>query len=121
MSSPGTTRAPTVWIVNKAGHPTAKAEKFGRVVPLTTGAVNPFRPDRLMYLIGSRLQLAHQDDYVLISGLPILNALVTTMWLQKFPFIKFLQWSTQDRDYKEVYVTHEAVYSNTFHPAGPAE
>lgn len=121
MSHPNTTKAPVVWVVNKAGHPVTKAERFGRLVPLTTGAVNPFRPDRLMFLIGPRLAMADQEDYVMISGLPILNALVMTMWLTKFPFIKILQWSTQDRDYKEILIMRESVISNTLNATPPAE
>jgi hypothetical protein len=68
-------------------------------MPLTTGNINPFRVDRQIYLVGQQLQHAEAGDYLLISGLPILNAVALSLWLERFGKANILQWSTNNEDY----------------------
>lgn len=93
---------PTVWIVNKGGHNYGTAEKFGHLVPLTSESVNPFAIDRLLVNIGRRLTVAKEGDYILISGLPLLNALVVCKMLSKFEKVNILQWSVKKGKYVEL-------------------
>lgn len=120
-SSGNPTRAAIVWLVNEGGHNYASLEKFGRVMPLTRGSVNPFNLDRQMVMLGPRLQTATEDDYVAISGLPILNALVMTMWLAKFPKINLLQWSMKKEEYVFIALTRAAVEKNANETGKPAD
>ena len=96
-------RVPVVWVVNYGGHNYAEAaERFGRLIPLTTGSVNPFNPDRLAVNISEKIKVADVMDYVLISGAPILNGIVMMLWLLKFRNINILQWSNRDKEYKHL-------------------
>jgi hypothetical protein len=111
---------PVVWVVNNAGHDMSAAERFGRLMPLTTGSVNPFNVDRLMANIAPRLQHAQEEDYVLISGLPLLNAVVLLLWLAKFPHVKLLQYSVKRRGYTYIHLTRAAVEKNATGDGRPA-
>lgn len=104
MSTPITTeRRPTVWVVNDGGHDYSKAESWGTLVRLTEGGLNPFKLDRLSQQIAEKLSIATADDYLLISGLQIINGLCMVMWLMKFDHLNLLQWANRGAgDYKLV-------------------
>jgi hypothetical protein len=95
-----TERQPIVWIVNEGGHNYEDAVQYGRLFPVTEGSVNPFNVDRMMVNFLHRLRHADAEDYVLISGLPILNAIFVAMWLARFTKIRLLQWSTREEKYE---------------------
>lgn len=102
-------RVPVVWLTNEGGHDYKDAEKYGRVMPITTGSVNPFNPDRLMVMISHRLRVASPDDFVAVSGSPLLVALVITMWLTRFGTCNVLLWSHRDGGYKHLVISQESV------------
>ncbi len=93
-------RTPTVWIVNDAGHPYEKAETFGNTISLTEGAINPFKPDRLARVLASKLKESRQDDRLLLSGSPMVNALALVLWFQKHSKCNTLQWSFKYKRYE---------------------
>lgn len=118
MTVPSSERQRVVWIINEGGHPYEKGKKFGRLVPLTIGNVNHFNLDRLMVSIAPRLRSATAEDYLLISGSPILNALVVSLWLARFSKANLLQWSVKADDYVCIPLHAEAVTRMaTQHPA----
>lgn len=101
-----------VWLTNKGGHDYSSLEKYGRVIPLTTGAINPFNPDRLLIGLGHHLSMAKESDYVGVSGLPIVTALVVAMWLERFPQVHLLQWSIRADKYVYTVVKKAAIVRN---------
>lgn len=120
-SSNNEARIPVVWLVNEGGHDYASLKEYGRVVPLTRGGVNPFAPDRLMIMIAPRLALAKEEDFLAISGLPILNALAMCMWLKKFGKVNLLQFSTKQGVYVRLHVSDAAIERNALVEPGPAD
>lgn len=102
-------RQPVVWMVNMGGHNYKPAEVLGRLMPLTKGNVNHFNLDRLMVVIAPKLELATADDYLLVSGTPILNGLIVSMWLAKFGVAKLLQWSQQQGKYVCIPLHRDAI------------
>lgn len=92
-------RRPVVWIVNRGGHPYDAAKEYGRLLALTSGQVNHFATDRFAYMITQRLSMATADDFVLISGSPMLNIIAALVWITKFRKIKLLQWSDKQSRY----------------------
>lgn len=112
MSGQPTQRVPVVWLTNEGGHDYTDAQRYGRLMQLTAGSINIFSPDRLMVLISERLRVADAEDYVVISGAPMLNALVLAMWLRRFPHIKCLLWSQKYGRYEQKTVTAGAVEKN---------
>lgn len=90
-----------VWIVNDAGHDFSKAEKFGGLQKLTIGRVNPFYPDRLAQELSIGIvRYASPEDFLLISGTPILNALALCLWVKAHGSCKVLQWDAKRQDYR---------------------
>lgn len=91
---------PTVWICNEAGHDYKDAEQYGEVKPLTLGNVNPLQLDRLNWHIARGIaRYASPEDYLLISGTPMVNASALLIWLLKFREAKVLQWDAKRRKY----------------------
>ena len=107
-----TERKPVVWVTNYGGHPYEKAERFGRLIPLTKGSVNPFKLDRIAYSVGLLMQEAQEEDFVLISGMPVVVGLIMSMWLAKFRKVKMLQWSIRKQDYEHTTLYAETVTRN---------
>lgn len=105
-------RTPTVWLTNMGGHDYSKAKRFGNLVPFTIGNVNPFNFDRIMATVGPKLDLANEDDYLLISGSPIICSVIIAMWLRRFGRVRVLQWSTRKEDYVPGLLTANAVERN---------
>lgn len=67
---------PKVFIVNRAGHDFSKAKEFGTLVPVTSGNINVFRPDRDLYKIQRALDdFDYTQDFLLLSGNVLANAL----------------------------------------------
>jgi hypothetical protein len=91
------------------GHDYTQAERFGNLVPITTGTVNPFNVDRQMVIAAAKLALADPEDYLLISGPQILNAVVVALWLEKFKVAKLLQWSSRKANYVQIRLSSESV------------
>lgn len=114
-------RVPVVWVTNWGGHPYSKAERYGRLLALTKGTVNPFKPDRIAYVVGLMLKQADEEDYLLISGLPVVVGLIMAMWLSKFKKVKLLQWSIREQDYEPVTLYAETVYHNALQMGGAGE
>lgn len=93
-------RAAIAWVVNKGGHNYTDAERFGRLMPITTGTINPFNTDRLALLVSYRIKEADPNDFVVISGMPILNMIVAILWMARFEQMNVLQWSTTGNRYE---------------------
>lgn len=96
---------PTVWVVNDAGHevedgvhallPTAV------IRALTLGDVNPLRVDRLcQHLARGIAKYAKEDDYVLLSGYQMINAMAVHLWITQFRKINILQWNAKHKRYE---------------------
>ena len=100
---------PTVWLINEGGHNYEDLKRFGHVMPITTGSVNPFNPGRLLVNIQQALRLAKPTDYVAISGLQVLNGLVMVFWLMKFKELHLLQWSSKKSKYEPRDITRDQI------------
>lgn len=111
-TSPAPARQPVVWVINEGGHDFSSAEQYGRLVPITSGTINPFNVDRLMVLAAPRLEHATDEDYLLISGPQMLCAVVIAMWLKRFGKANLLQWSTKYAKYSQILLTDRAVEAN---------
>jgi hypothetical protein len=112
MSSQDLARRPTVWLVNRSGHGGYhKAERFGRIVDLTSGNVNPFAVDRTAFHFNQLLGMAEKDDYLAISGLALLNMIAFGILMEKFDKVNVLQWARHKQDYVLLHITKEMVSS----------
>lgn len=89
----------TVWVVNFSGHKIRKAEEYGEIKILTRGKVNVFQGDRVLYELADKLKEVKSDDYILISGTPILNVFVMTIVLLIVKKINYLLYDAKDSSY----------------------
>jgi hypothetical protein len=96
---------PTVWIVNEAGHDYDKARDIAganaRFSFLTEDEINPHRVDRLSkHIARGIIHHASEDDFVLISGTPMVNVLAIWIWMIHFKKCQVLQWDAKQRVYR---------------------
>lgn len=95
---------PTIWVTNDAGHSTEKALLVvpnAVIRPLTLGDINPLRVDRLCYHIARGItQYGKEEDYLLLSGYQMVNAMAVHLWLTHFKTVRILQWNAKQRRYE---------------------
>jgi len=102
---------PTIWIVNEAGHDFSRATDAvpgAMIQPLTIGDINPTSFDRLMFNAARGIgKFAKAEDFILISGTPILNAIVVALWMQQFKICNILQWDARKRRYQKFVISSD--------------
>jgi len=70
----------TVWVVNKWGHDFSEANKYGKLVYLTKGSVDILKLTRVYRQIASKLKDSKPNDYILVSGLPVLGMIACSIF-----------------------------------------
>lgn len=92
----------TVWIANEAGHNYEKARVFGDdLKPLTLGNINPLQVDRLIWHLARGIgKYVREDDYLLVSGTPIISAMALLLWMTHFKKCQILLWNASGREYE---------------------
>ena len=106
----------TVWIVNEAGHNYERAKDHAgndcKFSHLTEDSINPHRVDRLAKQIARGvIKYANPDDFILISGTPMVNVLAVWIWLLHFKKCKILQWDAKARHYRLTTLETDATLS----------
>ena len=95
---------PTVFVINDSGHNFEDAKRFGPLVTLTEGQVNPFHTDRLLAFIEGRLSMSKPEDLLLLCGTPILNTIAAVVFHKKHGTLNVLIWDAKRREYKNATV-----------------
>ena len=72
-----------VYIVNKSSHDFSKAEVYGKLVPLSTGAMNRYEVNSMVRQFSEKLSRSSPDDYIVMSGLAMMNSIATTIFALK--------------------------------------
>lgn len=93
---------PNVWIINKGEHSYESAEAYGDLKEITNGRVNIFQTDNLKAKIATALAEATKEDFLLLSGSIIPNALAIHHMIQANGFVKCLVWMGNQNQYKTV-------------------
>lgn len=93
-----------VFIVNHAGHDYSAAEKWGTLVAMTSGHVGQGSLDRMIY-DATRLSDSKPDDWLLPSGLLVLNVIASAYWLRKHGELRLLIRDRKYRTYREMIIT----------------
>lgn len=100
-------KKPIVWLVNRnAGHDYSGAEKYGDLVPLTEGLAHPFATDRFLALVHERLARFGEEDYLLLSGHLLLNAVALGYLARKFGWLRLLVLHMKSRTYVERFLDY---------------
>ena len=97
-SSPRTSRR--VWLVNRnEGHDYRNAKEFGEIIPLSEGMVSPLATDRFLERVKDRLDQVGPEDYVLLSGHLLLNAVVCGYLARRNGWLRVLTFLSKQRIY----------------------
>lgn len=89
-----------VYVVNYAGHNVEKAKKYGKITMLTFGRVDYFNTDRLLSETAIIMKDLEIGDFILLSGSPMINVLVSMLVLSKFRKINLLVYNAKSQDYQ---------------------
>jgi hypothetical protein len=106
MSSPPQRK---VWIVSFAGHDFSDAKRYGELTPVTTGYVSLESLDRLFFMVFDALKDSSPDDYLLHSGLNILNVLAGAIWWNLHESLNALVWDQKEQKYHSLSVSKEQI------------
>ena len=82
----------TVFIANEGYHDYTEAGRWGDLVPVTRKRVDIEHTDRLQGRIHDVLQNAEKDDYLLISGSPVISVLCAGYLFRRFGHVNVIYW-----------------------------
>lgn len=82
----------TVWIVNRAGHNYHLSARWGTPRALTDGYVSLGSLDRILFTLAEGIKQSEPGDWLLLSGLMMLNASAAALWVKKHGQINLLIW-----------------------------
>lgn len=106
MENPSPSR---VWIVNYAGHDYSAAKSWGELRYMTRGYVSFERLDRLLYEVADIVDGTSPSDWLLPSGLVVLNVIAGIVWLIKHGHVNLLLWDHREETYLEMKITGERI------------
>lgn len=93
-----------VFVINSYGNPISSAARFGNIIEMTEGSINPFAVDRLAWNLAPDLSKFTQDDYLMLTGPGSAYMVVASLLLSRFDEIKCLRYESSIRDYLNVTV-----------------
>ena len=91
---------PRVYVTNQSGHDFSAAEKFGELVYLSKGKINPFQVTKMYKEFVVHLDSSASEDYILITGLSVMNSIAVACMAYKHSRINILQWHEGEHRYK---------------------
>ena len=98
-----------VYIVNFAGHDHREASKYGELRRITTGYVSLGSLDRVLFEVVNAIKDSEPDDWILPSGLLILNVIAAAAWIRRHGDIRMLIWDRKETRYREVKYSGEHI------------
>lgn len=83
-------RKTRVYVTNFAGHDYSKAEEYGELHWITRGYISFHSLDRVKYRICEALQDSQSEDWLLLSGIPMICVVAALYWNWKHTKCKIL-------------------------------
>ena len=93
---------PKVYIVNHAGHDYSAAHRWGDLISITAGHVSKGSLDRLLYDVSIHISRSDPLDWLLPSGLLVLNVIASAFWLRKHGELRLLIRDRKFSTYREM-------------------
>lgn len=90
---------PAVWIVQETGHNFDAAKQFGRLRIINNTTLNRFDVDKMVSIIENALEESAPKDFILISGLTIMNCLACAIFAHKHSTLNLLLYNTKTQLY----------------------
>jgi len=92
---------PKVFITNRSGHDFSAARSYGKFVYLSVGMANPYEVTKIYREFAAILRNSDPEDYILVTGLNIMNMIAAAIMARKHGKINLLQYHAEDKSYKE--------------------
>lgn len=99
---------PRVFVTNYAGHDYHDAEQYGEFHWITKGYLSFHSLDRVKYTIGVVVNQSRKQDWLLLSGRPIISVIAAMIWFSLHKQIKILVWDQKGKPepkYRELIIT----------------
>jgi hypothetical protein len=93
---------PRVYIPNKTHHDVSSAVKYGELVVLTEGTMNRYKVHDLARVFEEGLSDSAPDDFLMVSGLPIVVGICSAYFAAKHGRVNYLLWNGQSYDRREI-------------------
>lgn len=104
----GVTVDSKVFVTNFAGHDYSKAEKYGEIVWITRGYVSFHSLDRVKYRICESVSTSSSEDWLLLSGIPMICVVSALYWYFLHKKVKLLiHDKKRDDEYRELIITEK--------------
>lgn len=109
-----------VYVTNRYGNPIDSARRFGEIVEITIGPINPFAVDRLAWTLSPELSKFNPDeDYFMLTGPGSAYMVAAVMLFSKYERIKCLRYESTVHDYLPVEVTRPTLLTKSLPPTCP--
>ena len=97
---------PNVYIVSKSAHDFSGAQRFGKLVYLSEGALNRYHVNNMERQFSSKLENSSSEDFILPCGLSMMNSIACAMFVLKHKRLNLLLFR------KGKYVERNIIFSN---------
>lgn len=95
-----------VFVTNYAGHDYETAKSYGEIYWITRGYVSFQSLDRVKFLITEQVVKSDKDDWLLLSGTPIISVIATLVWYAIHKKVKLLVYDRKGHgEYRELIIT----------------
>lgn len=90
-----------IYIVNKSCHDYSAAEHYGEIKYLSTGNLNRFDTVDIYRKFSATLEKSDSLDYLLLSGLAIMNSIACAIFAVHHHRLNLLLWNAKKAEYIE--------------------
>jgi hypothetical protein len=84
-----------ILVVNRSSHDFSPAEEYGSLVYMTDGALERFNTSKMYRLFKPYIDASSPDDYILITGMTIMNVIACSMFSAKHDKLNILIFKDQ--------------------------
>ena len=81
---------PNVYIVNRSVHDFSAATDYGKLIYMSKGSINRFNTSRIYRLFYPILKKSDKEDYILITGLTVMNLVAAFIFAMKHKRLNLL-------------------------------
>lgn len=92
-------RTNKVYIPNNSGHDFTKAREYGELVYITEGLIDKYGTNMMFRQASEAMKDSKPTDYIMITGLPVLNSIVTSVFTSKHNKLNLLIYDIKTEEY----------------------
>ena len=101
-------REKTVFIINQSGHDFEPAKEFGKPVFLSEGRWSRYDVNNIYRHFEDKLKDSKPEDYLLLTGLPIMQAIATAIMAMRHGRVNILQF--RQKEGRKFYIERNIVF-----------